>query len=129
MLKLERAFYPEIHSSINIPQEGSIDVENRFSLNVSFDSRNKRCVSTFEIQSVCKAHPDWFRVSVKIVGIFLCEKLDSDEERKQAHTESYDNLFPYAQATISDLTTKAGIAPMILEKAPIDFGQVKITNN
>ena len=129
MLKLERIFYPEIHSSVNIQEEGSMEIENRFSLNVNFDNKNQKCISTFEIQSVCKSHEDWFNVRVKIVGIFSCEKVDSDEDRKQIHTESYDTLFPYAQSVISELTTKAGMIPLILEKAPINFGEVKITND
>ena len=128
MLKLERIFYPEIHSSVNIQEEGSMEIENRFSLNVNFDNKNQKCISTFEIQSVCKAHEDWFNVGVKIVGIFSCEKVDTDEDKKQIHTESYDTLFPYAQSVISELTTKAGMVPLILEKAPINFGEVKITN-
>ena len=70
MLKLERIFYPEIHSSVNIQEKGSMEIENRFSLNVNFDNKNQKCISTFEIQSVCKAHEDWFNVGVKIVGIF-----------------------------------------------------------
>ena len=70
MLKFERIFYPEIHSSVNIQEEGSMEIENRFSLNVNFDNKNRKCISTFEIQSVCKAHEDWFNVVVKIVGIF-----------------------------------------------------------
>ena len=128
MLKLERIFYPEIHSSVNIQEEGSMEIENRFSLNVNFDNKNQKCISTLEIQSVCKAHEDWFHVGVKTVGIFSCEKVDTDEDKKQIHTESYDTLFPYAQSVISELTTKAGIMPLILEKAPINFGEVKITN-
>ena len=95
----------------------------------NFDNKNQKCISTFEIQSVCKAHEDWFNVGVKIVGIFSCEKVDTDEDKKQIHTESYDTLFPYAQSVISELTTKAGMMPLILEKAPINFGEVKITND
>ena len=41
MLKLERIFYPEIHSSVNIQEEGSMEIENRFSLNVNFDNKNQ----------------------------------------------------------------------------------------
>lgn len=129
MLKLERIIFPQIHSSVNIQEEGTIEIENRFSLNVNFDSKNKKCISTFEIQSICKSHPDWFNISVKIIGVFFCEKADSDADKKQIHTESYDTLFPYAQSMISDLTTKAGMMPLILEKAPIDFGEVKITTD
>ena len=128
MLQLERIIYPQIHSSINIQEEGSIEIENRLSLNVNFDQKSKKCVSTFEIQSVCKAHADWFNVGVQIVGIFACEKMESDDHKKLAHTESYDTLFPYAQSIISELTTKAGMIPFMLEKAPMNFDNVKINN-
>ena len=126
MLQLERIIYPKIHSSINIQEEGSIEIENRMSLSVNFDKKNKKCIATFEIQSICQAHVDWFSVEVQVVGAFSCGEMDSDDDKKRIHTEAYDTLFPYAQSMISELTTKAGIVPLMLEKASINFDEVVI---
>lgn len=127
MLKLERVYYPQIHSSISIPEEGSIEIENKFSLNVKFDSQHKKCISTLETKSTCNMHEDWFSVLLRIVGIFSFDRIDSDEDLKHIHAESYDMLFPYAQSMMSELTTKSGIPPLMLEKVPMDFGVIKLS--
>ena len=126
MLKLERVVYPKIHSLIDIRENGSIEIENSFSLSVNYNDKNKSCVSTFEVQSICKSHEDWFNISIKLVGVFLCDSMETDDDLRRAHVESYDALFPYAQSIIAELTTKGGTLPLMLEKAPIDFTGVKL---
>lgn len=129
MLQLERVIYPQVHSSIKLQEGSSMELENRFSLNVNFDDKSKKCIATFDVQSVCTAHTDWFDVSVQIVGFFSFDKIDTDDDRKQAHNEVYGILFTYAQSMVSELTAKAGIVPLMLEKASMDFDEVKNPNS
>lgn len=130
MLQLERVFCPRVDSRISIKEPSIIEIENSFSLSAIFNQLEKKCVSTFDVHSICNNHPDWFDVKVQIVGVFSCaDTVDTDDNKKRMHAESYDILFPYVQSIIAELSTKAGIPPLILEKNPIDFEKVVLQNN
>ena len=126
MLQTQKVVYPKIQSLIDIKDEGTIEIENRFGLTVDFDEKKENCLATFNVSAVCKEHPDWFSVTVQVLGFFTCGKVESDAEKKKVHSEAYDILFPYMQSIIADLTTKAGVPPLMLEKVNIDFSAIEI---
>ena len=129
MIQLQRVIFPKIHSSINIQTERKIQIENSFNLNINFDLKDKKCISTLTISSQCKEHLEWFDVSVTIIGIFTFDEISTVEQKKQIHSESYDMLFPYIQSVISDITAKAGLPAFMLEKAPINFDKIIVSEN
>lgn len=121
MLQLERVAYPQISVLVDLQGNGSIEIENNYSLNVSYDAAAQKCISSFSVHSVCNAHPDWFDISVTVRGVFSSNQdINLDDNLNEIRAESYDYLFPYAQALVSDLTAKAGSAPYLLKKTPMN---------
>ena len=126
MLQTQKVVYPKIQSLIDIKDEGTIEIENRFGLTVDFDEKQENCMATFNVSAICKDHPEWFSVTVQVLGFFNCGKVKTDIEKKNVHAEAYDILFPYMQSIIAELTTKAGMPPFMLEKVNIDFSAIEI---
>ena len=65
-----------------------------------------------------------FFLSVEMLGVFKCEGVESEEDKKQIHTQCYDQLFPYMQSEVSHLCTASGMNGLVLRKAKIDPSQV-----
>lgn len=129
MLTTQKIYYPKINSEINIPEDSTIEIQNALSLNIDYSKKNQACVASFDVSSVCNEHPDWFSIKIQVIGIFGYDKADTIEEKKFIHKEAYDMLFPYAQSMVSDLTTKAGHPPFILEKFDMNFSEIEIAQN
>lgn len=126
MLQTQKVVCPKIQSIIDIKDKGTIEVENCFRLTVDFDENKESCLAAFNVSAICKEHPDRFSVTVQVLGFFNCGKVENDTDKKNVHIEAYDILFPYMQSIVADLTTKAGVPPLILEKMNIDFSTIEI---
>ena len=75
MLKLERIFYPEIHSSVNIQEEGSMEIENRFSLNVNFDNKNQNAFQRLKFNLFVKRTKIGLMLVLKLLVFFRVKRL------------------------------------------------------
>jgi preprotein translocase subunit SecB len=93
-----------------------IALENKYSYNVKYGNGSV-CVAELSCQAYDKEAPDQFKVAVIIEGIFSFE---GDLTREQIHVMTYKELFPYARALVSTITTAAGIPPVILPVANIE---------
>ena len=65
-----------------------------------------------------------FYLSVEMLGVFQCEGVETEEDKKIIHTQCYDQLFPYMQNQVSQLCTASGMNNLVLKKAKIDPSQV-----
>ena len=126
MLRLLKLKYPQISSTINVPNNSVLETENSVATNVQYNDDRKRILVTLQAYSKCKDHPDWFNIEVEIVGMFEAELLDTDNKIREAHVQGYDMLFPFLQALIAELTSKAGIPPYFFDKPPVDFPDIKV---
>jgi preprotein translocase subunit SecB len=93
-----------------------IALENKYSYNVKYGNGSV-CVAELSCQAYDKEAPDQFKVAVILEGIFSFE---GDLTREQIHVMTYKELFPYARALVSTITTAAGIPPVILPVANIE---------
>ena len=93
-----------------------IALENKYSYNVKYGSGNV-CVAELSCEVFDKEAPEKFKVSVVMEGIF---SFPEGLTREQIHVMTYKELFPYARALVSTVTTAAGIPPVILPSANIE---------
>ncbi len=64
-----------------------------------------------------KEAPEKLSVTVKQSGIF---ELPADMDREAAHLETFRILFPYASATLTAVTSLAGVQGIIVPRIDID---------
>ncbi len=87
-----------------------IEFENTYSYNVKY-ARNNTCVCELTAEMKDKAEPDKFRVKIVIIGFF---EFNPEVQKEIIHVETFKELFPYARAAVSTVTTSAGVPPVIL---------------
>ncbi len=114
----------EFHFTNKITQQGQIKLNTTFTFNVNFLQDNTRCVA--HIRQIIKSEDDQLNLAVGMSGVFTCEDVDTDEEKKNVHGQCYDQMFPYIQSTIQTLMQTAGIPGFMLRKAVIDTNAVQV---
>lgn len=116
----------KLELTINIENEQTLEIENRFDFNVLYSDDNKKCKAVLNCEIRCKDNPDILHISAKNEGVFNCEGIEDEDDKKQAHVLAYTLLFPYVQNTISQLSVSAGLPPIMIEMAKIDPDTVKV---
>lgn len=129
---LEKAVFKTINSNIDFKENATIEIETQFSLSVEYFGETEKCIATLINETRFNEHPEIFDISLTVIGHFFCpdmpEKL-SDDDARTVHTTIYDALFPYAQSMIADLTTKAGLPPLMIKKADLNLNSIETCEN
>ncbi len=125
-IQLEKVIFKRINSFFDINQDMELQVENRFSLDVDYSDDNQHCSASFINETLSPENPDVFNITLDVLGLFRCENIQTDEDKRQAHVKIYSYLFPYVQLMVSDLTSKAALPPLMIEMAEIDPNSVNI---
>ncbi|MCQ2441778.1 MAG: protein-export chaperone SecB [Oscillospiraceae bacterium] len=114
----------EYHFTNKINQPGQIKMNTTFSFNVNFVQNNSRCVAV--IRQVIRDENDQINLKVGMSGVFNCEGVVTDEDKKSIHAQCYDQMFPYIQSTVTSLMQVAGIPGFMLRKATINSDNVQL---
>ena len=101
-----------------------IQPAHKFSYNVRY-GKEHLCVATLDCTAQDKADPERFIVHVVVEGIFAFEDGSTKEE---LHVLTYKELFPYARALVSTVTSAAGIPPIILPTIDIESQSIYSIN-
>lgn len=117
----------EFHFTNKISQPGKIQIKTSFSFNVNFVKDNSRCVAI--VRQLIRDEQDQLNLAVGMSGVFNCEGVVTDDDKKAVHTLCYDQLFPYIQATVTSLMQTAGIPGFMLRKAEINANNVQVGAN
>lgn len=125
-LQLQKVIYKKVDSLFDIKEDIELRVQNSFSMNVNYDYENKMCIATLNNLTNAPDSPDSFHINLEVIGIFSYQGIESDEDRKEAHIQIYNFLFPYMQSMVADLSGKAGLPPLMIEMTKIDPGDVNI---
>ena len=125
-LQLQKVVYKKINSFFDIQEKMELIISNEFSLNVNYSEDNKSCFATLINETKVPDNPNVVEISVEIVGIFSCEGIKTSEDKKDAHLQIYNFLFPYVQSLVADLFGKAGLPPLMLERTDIDISSVNV---
>lgn len=125
-LQLQRVIFKKINSFFEIKENVELQVQNTFSLNVNYTNDNSECYVTLKNDTNAPNNPDVFNINIEIIGIFKCENIVSLEDKKSAHVQIYNYLFPYAQSMVAELCVKAGLPPLMIEMAVLNPSEVNI---
>ena len=98
-----------------------VSKDTRFDLNPAFSRQVRRTVGNEKLFFVTLAvkienseeSPKPFDLSVRLTGIFETPA-DSEEERKAFTVQATEVLYPYLRAAVTNLTTAAYAAPLVL---------------
>lgn len=120
----------EVHFVNHIDKSGQIQLASSFNFHVDYAADNTRCVAKLYQSAQMKDDPDKLFISAEIVGIFNLQGVTDEETKRDAHVQCYDQLFPFLQSTVNQLTTASGMPGFLLKKNPmkrenITFAQKK----
>lgn len=102
-------------SGVRITKDMKFDLKPSFSRQVRKTVGNEKMFFVslaVKIEST-EESPKPFDLSVKLTGVFETEAA-SDEERKAFTIEATETLYPYLRSAVTNLTTAAFAAPLIL---------------
>ena len=97
----------EIHFNNDLERKHGTNRQlgSSFSFQVNYSPDGERCVAKLYHSLKDKEDEKLFFLSVEMLGVFKCEGVESEEDKKQIHTQCYDQLFPYMQSEVSHLCT------------------------
>lgn len=93
-----------------LPLNSKIELTNRFSYNVGYSKINT-CSGEFRAEVYDKNNPDRFKIIVIMKGFFTTTEGISKEK---LHIKTYDALYPFVKAFITNLTASSGIPPIYI---------------
>jgi len=128
-LTLQHQSFKNIQMKVDIKEDSEIELESTFSFGINYNDDNTVCIAEFKQVLQHKKNPDELSISVEEIGHFLCEGINSDEAKKEAHIMAYTQLFPYIQSLICRLTIDAGLPPLMINMEKLNSADVEVSNN
>ena len=116
----------ELHLRNDIQKPGKLELKSNFNFNVKFLPDGKHCIATL-YQSFEDKGDERFSLSVTLEGAFDCTGVLTEEDRREIHLRAYDALFPYLQATVSQLFAGAGMPGFMVKKVKLDQTRVTLS--
>lgn len=117
-LTLQHQLVTNVQFQTNFSKGGSFSVRNNYRFRVDYLGDGTQCKATLEQRSVAKDGSEIFSLTVEMLGLFNCEELSTQEDKRQAHIRAYELLFPHMQAFIRGLTVQSGLAPLLVSPDP-----------
>lgn len=114
-LSLKQPKFKKIHMEIDVENKSQLDIEVTFSFKVKHSEDNSSCIAYLHQDLKEKNIPSQFNISVELLGYFSCDGIVTDYDKKISHIQSYILLFPYMQNMIAQLTSSAGMPPLMIE--------------
>lgn len=106
---------------LNKLQNGTkLELANKYSYNVKY-GQNGVCEGFLTVDISDKGGNKDFRISIQLQGLF---QFNGSESREKLHIETFKELFPYARVMVSNLTTSAGMPPIMIP--PVDMESQEI---
>lgn len=93
-----------------LPPNTKIELKNKYSYNVAYSKINT-CTGEFRAEVYDKSEPERFHITVVMKGLFTTAE---GVAKEQLHIKTYDAVFPYVKAFVTNLTAGAGIPPIYL---------------
>ena len=84
------------------------------------------CFAALTNKTNAPQNPEVFDIELEIIGIFNCQGIENGEDKQNAHVQIYNYLFPYTQSMVADLSAKAGLPPLMIERVDLDPKEVNI---
>lgn len=111
-----------------LDKPGQVKLANNFSFSVDYNKENTRCVAKL-YQCVKDQTGDdnhKFFVSLEVIGVFELSGAVTDEEKKDIHVRTYQQLFPYAETLAKQVCAAGGMNSFVLLRHKMNRGNVAI---
>lgn len=128
-INLYQQIYKKLHMEADAKENMQIVLDSTFSFNVNYNEDNTECIACLLQNIKCKENPSIFNIVVECLGKFKCDGIENNEDKKQAHVQAYDMLFPYVQSMVQQLAQNGGIPGLLIEKAKLTQDDVMVTDN
>lgn len=116
-LNLKQQVFKEIHMEVDIRENKELELESKFSFNVNYNEDNSSCIARLRQEVKSKRDAKEFSILVEGLGHFICEGIETDDDKKSAHVQAYMLLFPYVQNMVAQLARNAGLPPFMVDMA------------
>ncbi len=93
-----------------------IELSNKYSYNVGY-APNNVCKGEFKLEVFDKKNPEKFSIEITVVGVF---EFKEGLAKEKIHVMTFKELFPYARALVTTVTSNAGIPPIIVPAIDIE---------
>lgn len=103
-----------------LPGATKLELKNQYSHNVKY-GKNNTCEGILTVKVTDKNQNENFGITATVQGIF---RYEGELVREKVHVETFNALFPYARALVSNLTASSGMPPIIIP--PIDIENQEI---
>ncbi|MBO5843044.1 MAG: protein-export chaperone SecB [Clostridia bacterium] len=95
---------------------GKAKLETKYTYQVKFGNNNT-CRAEMKVSVSDKENPDTLMVDMTMVGIF---EIVAEQDKELLHKESFKQLYPFARAAVSTISSSTGILPIIIPDVDID---------
>lgn len=125
-LQMVRNSFNEIHSSVKLEKGSKVNLQSTTNFSVRMSGDNKRCLAIITQNVFCPENPEQFEINLCGEAEYVCEGIESDDEKKEAHLLAQTMFFPYVQNMVRDLSINAGLNPLIIECPIMGKDEVKL---
>lgn len=125
-LALKQQIFKKIHMEVDIKENKDLELESRFSFQINYNEDNSTCIAHLHQEVRNRGTSNEFSVLVEGLGYFLCEGIETDDDKRNAHVQAYMLLFPYVQNMIAQLSKDAGLPPFMIDMAKMKPEDVEL---
>lgn len=111
-----------------LDRPGQVQMENSFSYSVDYNKENTRCVAKLYqcVKDKTNDQNHKFFVSVELLGVFEIAGPVSDEDKKDIHVLTYQQVFPYAELLVKQTCAAGGMPNFALLRHRMDRDKVAV---
>lgn len=117
----------EMHLRNEIKSKGQMQLKSNFNFNVKYAPNGQSCVATIYQSFEDKGENGEFSVSLTLEGIFSCQGVQTEADKKQVHLMAYDALFPYLQSSVGQAFASTGIPGFMVKRMTLDADHVVLS--
>ena len=114
-----------------LEKPGEVQLSNNFSFSVDYTHDNRRCVAKLYqcVKDKTGDENHKFFVAVEMIGVFDIVGPVTDEDKKDLHVQTYQQLFPYAEVLVKQLCAAGGMPNFVLLRNRMSRDRVVVKQN
>ena len=91
-------------------------------IHIYYNKENTRCVAKLYqcVKDKCDDENHKFFVSVELIGVFEIVGPVTDEDKKEIHVRTYQQVFPYAEVLVKQVCAAGGMPNFMLLRHKMD---------
>lgn len=122
MSKVNMLAYKASEIVFNNKVNGKVQLKlsNKISHNVKYSS-NGTCEAVMTVEVFDKENKDVLNAKVTVNGVFT---VDKEMEKEFVHVETFKELFPFAKALVTTVSTNAGVPPIMVKNIDIEKQEI-----